>query len=215
MILSLARWIHLHRQTDNLFKTFTFEMSSFADQLTDSREPFKVSLLRRHQRIRLEVWQHFGYQFADVPYFEFESLIRSVRSDRSASPLLLNRVQELSSICVLADREARSNLPTKAVSLAWLKRDAETTFSIYETGDVRIQIHRQGSGPACYGIFRFHPGISTPESLRGSSCDDLTLGITRGRLCVPVGLHRFEPVEWNGITSAPGNSITRQGISLP
>jgi hypothetical protein len=27
---------------------------------------------------------------------------------------------------------------------------------------------------------RFHPGISTPESLRGSSCDDLTLGITRG-----------------------------------
>src|SRR5437016_3461966 len=30
----------------------------------------------------------------------------------------------------------------------------------------------------------------------------------------PVGLHRFEPVEWNGITSAPGNSITRQGISL-
>ena len=25
----------------------------------------------------------------------------------------------------------------------------------------------------------FHPGVSFPESLRGSSIDDLTLGITR------------------------------------
>src|SRR5207253_11211302 len=59
-----------------------------------------------------------------------------------------------------------------------------------------------------------HPGISTPESLRGFILwMNLTLGITRGARA-PVGLHRFEPVEWNGITSAPGNSITRQGISL-
>jgi hypothetical protein len=37
---------------------------------------------------------------------------------------------------------------------------------------------RQIPGPAFYETFRFHPGISTPESLRGSSADDLTLGIT-------------------------------------
>ena len=49
-------------------------------------------------------------------------------------------------------------------------------------------------------------GVSTLESLRGSSYDDLTLGITRDAPArASGGLHRFEPVEWNGITSVPGN----------
>src|SRR5438309_9246195 len=145
-------------------------MSPIVHQLADSRESFEVSLLRRHQRIRFEVWQHFRYQLADVPYFELECLIRSVRPDESAFPLLLNRLQKFGSICVLAHRKARSNLPTEAMTLARLKRDAKATFSIYETGDVRIEIHRQGSEQACYEIFRFNPGISTPVSLRGSIC---------------------------------------------
>ena len=35
---------------------------------------------------------------------------------------------------------------------------------------------------------------------------DLTLGITRDAPArAPGGLHRFEPVEWNGVTTAPGN----------
>src|SRR5436853_7607717 len=93
-------------------------------QLADSREPFEVSLLRRHQRIRFEVWQHFRHQFADVPYLELESLIRSVRPYGPAFPLLLNRAKEFGAICVLAHRKARSNLPTEAMTLAWLKRNA-------------------------------------------------------------------------------------------
>ena len=144
-------------------------MLAITDQLADSREPFKVSLFRRHQRIRFEVWQHFRYQFADVPYLELEYLIRSVRSDGSASPHLLNRPKEFGSVCVLADRKARSNLPTEAVTLARLERNAETTFSIYETGDVRIQIHRQGSGPACYGSLAIAIQGSQPLSRYGDS----------------------------------------------
>jgi len=103
------------------------------------------------------MWQHFRYQITDVPNFELECLVWSVRPYESAFPLLLNHVQEFRSICVLADRETRSHLPTKTMTRAWLEWDAETTFSIHKTRDVRIQIHRQGSGPACYGILRFHP----------------------------------------------------------
>ena len=84
------------------------------------------------------MWQHFLYQISDVPYLELECLIRSVRPDGPASPLLLNRAKEFGSVCVLADRKARSNLPTEAMTLARLKRNAKTTFSIYETRDVRI-----------------------------------------------------------------------------
>ncbi len=39
------------------------------------------------------------------------------------------------------------------------------------------------------------------------SFHDLTLGIALGALQVPVGFHRFEPVEWNGIAPAPGNVL--------
>src|SRR4029079_855867 len=103
------------------------------------------------------------------------------RPNESASPLLLNRVKEFGSICVLADRKARSNLPPKAMTLAWLERDAETPFSIYETRDVRIQIHRQGSGPACYGIFWIPSRGSQPLSRYWDSPKtNLTLGITTG-----------------------------------
>src|SRR5215813_13399470 len=34
---------------------------------------------------------------------------------------------------------------------------------------------------------------------------DLTLGMARGVCTKPVGFHRVEPVEWNGIASVPGN----------
>ena len=69
-------------------------------------------------------------------------------------------------------------------------------------------------GPACYGTIQFHPGLSTPESLRGSSDDDLTLGITRDVLQTSGGLHRFEPVVWTGSLPPRAMSLTRQGISL-
>jgi hypothetical protein len=53
------------------------------------------------------------------------------------------------------------------------------------------------SGPASYGAFAPSRDL-TPESLRGSPCGDLTLGIARGVCTTPVGFHRFEPVdEWN------------------
>ena len=62
------------------------------------------------------------------------------------------------------------------------------------------------SGPACYGLVG-HPGISTPESLRGFELLRILPSV------LPVtslhetscGFHRFEPVKWNGVATAPGN----------
>ena len=53
------------------------------------------------------------------------------------------------------------------------------------------------SGPAFYGPFDPSRDLN-PESLRGSYHYDLTLGITRGALQAPGGLHRFEPVDQTG-----------------
>jgi hypothetical protein len=45
-------------------------------------------------------------------------------------------------------------------------------------------------------------------------CLDLTLGITRGALQAPGGLHRFEPVCWTESLPSGAMLLTRQGISL-
>ena len=75
-------------------------------------------------------------------HFELQCLVRPIRPDESASPFILDHVEQFSSVCVLADRETRPNLPPEAMTIAWLKRNAKTAFAVYETRDVGIQIHR-------------------------------------------------------------------------
>ena len=127
-------------------------MSAIANQLADSRESLEIGLLGRQERRRSEMRQHVCYQITDVPHFELERLVRSVRSDEPAFPFLSYYVEQFGSLRVLADREARSHLPTESMTIARLKRNAETTLTVHETGDVGVDVHRQGSGPASYGL---------------------------------------------------------------
>jgi hypothetical protein len=107
------------------------------------------------------MWQHTGHQISYVSHFELERLVRSVRSDEPASPALFDYVKQFGSLRVLANREARSHLPTESMTIARLKRNAEATLTIHETGDVGVEVHRQGSGPACYGLSAIQ-GFSHP-----------------------------------------------------
>jgi hypothetical protein len=75
-----------------------------------------------------------------------------------------------------------------------------------ETRNVGIQIHRLKTRA---GVLwpRGHPGISTPESLRGF---DLRRILPSVLPAMPLheaseGFHRFEPVVWNGVATVPGN----------
>ena len=61
------------------------------------------------------------------------------------------------------------------------------------------------SGPACYEVQEPHPGISPLSRYGDRVCTRSYPRYYPRRLHAPVGLHRFEPVEWNGIASAPGN----------
>ena len=191
-----------------------------AHQLADSRESLEVGLLRRHQRISSEMRQHFRHQIADVPHFELECLVRSIRPDESASPFLLDHVEKFGSVCVLAHRETRPNLPPEAVPLAGLERDAETAFTIHETGDVGIQIHRKDQGRRLMKPCGLIQGFSTLESLRGKG-----FGFRLSPILPSVLPAAHLPRWWgftdlsrlNGTVSPPPRAmlLTRQGISLP
>ncbi len=162
------------------------------------------------------MWNNFTHQINHFPYLEFERFIRIIRSDESAFPFFLDYVKQFGSVCVLTDRKTRSNFPTEAMSLTGLKRNAKTTFTIYKTGNIRIQIHKQSSGLACYEIWRFHPRVLKPWVVTGNVCYHiLTLGITRDKPALSVGLHRFEPVIETESLPLRAVLSTRQGISLP
>jgi hypothetical protein len=86
-------------------------------------------------------------EILNVSHLEFQGLVRSIWSDEAAAPSVLDHGQELCSICVLADRKARSDLPTQPVTPARLKGNTEAALSIHESRDVRGEVHfdnRQG-----------------------------------------------------------------------
>lgn len=122
---------------------------------------------------------HLGYQISNRPDFELQRVVRPIRSDVPAFPLFLEYAEQLGSVCVLADRETRSNFPPEAMTLAGLKRDAETAFAVHEAGNVGIQVHDKDQGRRVMHLGECIQGFSHPESLRGTpNIDVLTLGIT-------------------------------------
>jgi len=159
--------------------------------------------------------QHFVHQTSHVSHFKLDGLVGSVRPDESAFPLLLDHVEEFGSVCVLADRKTRSNLPTKAMTIARLKRNAEATFSVHKTRNIGIQIHRQRPGPACYGLSAIQG--SQPLSRYGeTSClESYPRYCPSTYLRTSLGFHRFEPVVGTVLPPSRAMLLTRQGISLP
>jgi len=138
-------------------------------QLTDAIKPFRICLLRGHHRIRAEMGENVLHQMPHVSHFVLDSLVGSTRSDESALPSFLEQVENFSSVRILADREAWSNLPPKPVSPARLERNTEAAFAVYKSRNVRSNIHRQGPGPAFYASNQAEASRDlTPESLRGS-----------------------------------------------
>lgn len=114
--------------------------------LADLFEQVKVDLLRGDEGIFLKVGEDCSRQFAEVSDFELERVVRSVGADGPTTPTLLENMEDLGPISILADREARSDLPTESVSHAWLEGDTEATFSIHESGNVGVEIQRHCQG---------------------------------------------------------------------
>lgn len=149
-------------------------------QATHLVQPFHVLLLGRQERILPEVGENLLHQIADVADLELERHVRAVRTDEPTPPYLLKFVKQSGSICVLADRETRSHFPAEAMSSTRLERHAEAAFAVYESRDVRGEVHRKDQGRRVMEPGGSIQGRSTPESLRGLEGSSLTLGITCG-----------------------------------
>ncbi len=127
-------------------------MSFLEYQATNLIEQLHIALPRGEQRHRTKVRQHRFDQVSNLSDFKLESFVRTIGPNESASPMFLKPVQQFCSVCILADRETRSNLPAESMSLTRLERNAEAAFAIYEPRNVRGQIHREVPGPAFYEL---------------------------------------------------------------
>jgi hypothetical protein len=106
----------------------------------DERELLEVRMLRGEQRITFEEGNDTLEQVLALAHHKDERPIASaVGPDRAASESLLDQLEHLSPVAVLADMKLGNELKSDATRRIALHRNRETSFSVYETRDIAIQ----------------------------------------------------------------------------
>ena len=106
----------------------------------DGGELLEVRMLRGENWVSFEEWNHSFEQVVEIAHDEHESTIpTAVRSKASATESLLDQLEHLSPVAVLADVELRNELKPDTTGRLALHRDREAAFSIDVTRDVAIQ----------------------------------------------------------------------------
>ena len=95
------------------------------------REFFKVLLFCGYHRVSLKMREDFANEFSYAANFILECFVGPVRSDRSASEMLFHLKQRLRAVGILADGKAWPDIPAELVTLAFVKCDAKTAFTVY------------------------------------------------------------------------------------
>ena len=106
------------------------------NQHADSREVIHIVHLTREKRVVVEVWENDPHKILNLAHLILECAIRPVWSDEPTSPKFLDSKQQLSAVCVLADRETRPDFPPEPMTSARLERNTEAPFAVHESGDV-------------------------------------------------------------------------------
>ena len=106
----------------------------------DLSELLEVRLPRREQRVAFEERDHSLEQVVPVSHDEHEgAILAAIRSDSAATESVLDQIEDLSSVAVLADVELRNQLKPDPTGRIALYRDREAAFSVDVTRDVAIQ----------------------------------------------------------------------------
>ncbi len=137
-----ATSVHPERFRNQLFETFRSEVPATFHATHNAGKGSELLLFATQKRIAFEEGDH--------PLEEIHSstnnqhvgvVIRSsmVLTDRSATDPPPYQVEDLDPDDVLADSELRHKLPTAPRAGVPLDRHVKTTFSVYETRDVRVQ----------------------------------------------------------------------------
>ena len=103
-------------------------------QMTANRS--KSRRLPDKQRIPLEVGKNALEEIFESPRFPLERLVAAIRADTHAREVRLNELQDLGSISVLADREARPHFPSHEQLRSRRDGNGEASLSVDVAGDV-------------------------------------------------------------------------------
>src|SRR5512145_1058911 len=146
-------------------------------QFADACEDLKVALLHREHRVPSEVRDDRSHQLRNAAHLVLERPVRPIGTDRAAPEGMMEQLNDLCAVAVLADREARADIPPECVPLAAVERDAEAALAVSVSGEVGSKIHRRLPRSryrrlvAPVDLVNDPPGDATsgriPKSLRG------------------------------------------------
>jgi hypothetical protein len=117
-------------------------MPAARHRLTTGGEQLEVVPLSREQRILDEVRDDSLEEESEAARLPLHGLVAPVGPDRAAIEIVLDRQEHFGAVAVLADRQARSHLPTDSKSRPRGDRKREASLSIYVSGDVRGEIRQ-------------------------------------------------------------------------
>jgi len=111
---SLTARIHCAGPSHDLAEPLGVAVPTFDHRLTNGGEQLEVVLFARADWIRTEVRDDSSDQERKASYLPLQSLIAPIRPERAAVEVALDVQQYLVAIAVLADRQARPDLPPDA-----------------------------------------------------------------------------------------------------
>jgi hypothetical protein len=86
--------------------------------------------------------EHAIHDVVEPACFPLEGVISRIWSDCPATEVDGHELQDLISVSILADRNARSHFPSDPDFGSRSDRDGEASFSVEVTGDVRRDVDR-------------------------------------------------------------------------
>ena len=111
---ALTARVHLAGSSHDLSQSVGFAVLSSSHAFADVCEQLEVAPLAGLQGIALKVRDHRVQEEGETSHLPLEGPVAAIRPERAAGEVPLDCQQHLTAITVLADRQARSDLPSDA-----------------------------------------------------------------------------------------------------
>ena len=123
-------------------KPFCAQVLASAHRSHDEGEGVELLLLRAQKAVRLEEGNDLGQKVGSFPNHVHQRRVGGagvIPPDPAAAESRCDQVEDLTTLCVLADMELRDELPAGSRRFVPLNGDVERSFPVDETRDVSIQ----------------------------------------------------------------------------
>jgi hypothetical protein len=127
MVPTCTTWVHPFNQSYDHLQSGSFKVFAICHSSAYFSKQLEVLLLSGQQRVRRKMRDDSRKQDAEASHLPFQRLVASVWPNGSGAEVLLHQQEDFRPVAILADRQARSDLPANQNRWPGRDRDCETS----------------------------------------------------------------------------------------